>query len=134
MLQENKRYKVIIAALFILGGLFIVIGFLSSKADSTSTDIDVNIKKMEERLEEFILNVEGIYDVDVIITMETYLEKEAIYSFGYDDEILQYSKVNGVCVACTGGNDDKIKKEVTDIVTSYLGIGANKVKITSIKR
>ena len=134
MLQENKKYKIIIAALFILGGLFIIVGFMGSKAERNGADTDKNIRKLEENLEEFILNVEGIYEVDVIITLETYTEKEVIYSFGSEDEILQYSGVNGVCVACTDGNNDKIKKEVTDIVTRYLGIGTNKVKITGIKR
>ena len=134
MLQENKRYKIIIAALFILGGLLILIGFIGNAADKNRTDTDKKIKKMEERLEEFILNVDGIYEVDVIITLETYKEKDVFYSFGSDDENLQYSRVNGVCVACTNGNSDIVKKEITDIVTSYLGIGTNKVKITGIKK
>ena len=134
MLQENKKYKIILISLFLLGAVLIVIGSLFGKGTSNEYKTKNNVEDLEKNLEAFILNVEGISNVDVIISMEAYSDTVPTYSIGSNNDTVVYSKVIGVCVACTGGNDDRIKKEVTEIVSSYLGIGSNKVKITSIKR
>ncbi len=134
MSQENKitlRKKWLIISLIVIGILLIFSSSFSFENNSSKSK--EYIEETEAKLEEFLLNVEGIRKVKVIITLESSIEAEE--NNGYynkTDNTLPY--VRGVVVACSNGSDDKIKTEVTEIVSKYLGIGANKVKITDIKR
>ncbi len=128
--NSNKRKTAIIITLFILGIVFVFAGSLSNKADMDSSN-DQYIKDMENKLEDFLINVKGIKKVKVIITLDEY-SKDDSNSFNNSASEL-YPTVRGVCVACSNGNDVYIQSEVTEIVSKYLGIGTNKVKITSIK-
>ena len=115
MLQENKKYKKVVIALFFIGAVLLIIGFISGSDQKNRSDQGIDISGMEKKLESFILNVEGIYEVDVIITVEVFSEKDVYYSFSSNDEVIQYSRVNGVCVACTGGNNEKIKQVISSL-------------------
>ena len=134
MSRENKlskNKKIILISLIILGVLLIILSSFSGNNDET--DSASYISEMENKLEKFLLYVEGIEDVKVIITLESDLNKSDNKSY-YGNSNTALPFVRGVCVACTNGNNDKVKAEVTDIVSKYLGIGTNKVKITDIKR
>ena len=40
--------------------------------------------------------------------------------------------VRGVAIACTNGNDDLVRMKITDLISSYLGISSNRIKIVAI--
>ena len=126
MSQENnkiKKGKLYIIILFLLGAIFIVFGTLLGKTDKSYNEYEKYIENTEKRLEEFLLEVKGIKKVEVILSTE--------FKTDGDDGIYC---IKGAVIACTNGDDDKTKAEITDIVSKYLGIGANKVKITDIKQ
>lgn len=125
MSQENKikKGKIYIILLFALGAVFIILGTVLGGNKMSTDNEEEYVKNMECKLEDFLLDVKGIKKVDVIISAE-------FKDIGDKTEI----NIIGAAVACTNGNDDKVKEEITDIVSKYLGIGANKVKITGIKQ
>ena len=127
-ISKNKKLLLII---LVLVGLVLI--FSSSYTPvNTETDSDEYINQLEKKLEDFLLNVDGINKVKVIITLDSSMpdvENKGYYS--KTDTTLPY--VRGVVIACTNGGSDYVKAELTDIVSKYLGIGANKVKITDIK-
>lgn len=124
MLQENKKkIKFYIIALFAVGALLIILGSVINTNSLEKENTDDYIKSLENKLESFLLDVKGIKKAEVIISTE----------YKYDGEKNQIH-IKGAVVACTNGDNDKVKEEITDIVSKYLGIGANKVKITGIKQ
>ena len=132
MLQENSKKKktVIIILIFALGIIFIVAGSVLGK-ESNRLDNEKYIKDMECKLEDFLINLKGIKKVKVIITLEEYSVDADSFNNSQHES---YPSVRGVCVACSNGNDIYVQSEITEIVSKYLGIGTNKVKITSIKQ
>ena len=41
-----------------------------------------------------------------------------------------YPKVRGVAVVCTGGNNAAVKKKVTELISSALGISSSKIAVS----
>ena len=39
----------------------------------------------------------------------------------------------GVAIACTNGNDDRVKMQLTKLISAYLGISSNRIEIIGIK-
>ena len=133
MLRENssKRKIIIIITFFIIGIILIIAGSFF-KTSNTDFNKDKYVSDMENKLEDFLINVKGIKRVKVIITLDEYSNA---YTDSFNNQLSeQYPTVRGVCVACSNGNDIYVQSEVTEIVSKYLGIGTNKVKITSIKQ
>jgi len=133
MLRENssKRKIIIIITFFIIGIMLIIAGSFF-KTSGTDFNKDKYVSDMENKLEDFLINVKGIKRVKVIITLDEYSNA---YTDSFNNQSSeQYPTVRGVCVACSNGNDIYVQSEVTEIVSKYLGIGTNKVKITSIKQ
>ncbi len=124
MSQENKikRGKIYIIILFAIGALFIILGSVINTNKIGDDSYDDYVINLERKLEGFLLDVKGIKKAEVIISTE----------YKSDGEKATVS-IKGAVVACTNGDDDKTKEEITEIVSKYLGIGTNKVKITGIK-
>ena len=131
LLESNKKKTAILILLFSIGIVFIISGSFFNK-ENNNLDTDKYVRDMENKLEDFLINVKGIKKVKVIITLDEYSSAD---SNSFDNSVSEsYPTVRGVCVACSNGNDIYVQSEVTEIVSKYLGIGTNKVKITSIKQ
>ncbi|MBQ9744976.1 MAG: hypothetical protein IJW19_07620 [Clostridia bacterium] len=136
MSQENSKLKPhskIIIILFIVGITLLIIGsFAESRATATTeNNIEEYIESTEAKLEKFLLEVKGIKSVRVIITAEAFSNVDR---YGQSNETQSATVIKGVVVACTNGDRSSVKAEVTDIVSKYLGIGTNKIKVTDIKQ
>ena len=128
----------------IIGVLLLV--FSSAKLSDKKTDefsVITYTKELEKKLEGFLKSVEGINKVEVIITLEcsnehVYAKNESSYDYiissnGNLVEITEvFPVVRGVAIACTNGSNDIVQKEITELVSSYLGISSNRIKIVSI--
>ena len=130
-----KRYKnkIIISSLVILGIILIVISSFQGKSTNNYDDY---VESLESKIEDFLKTVDGINDADVIVMLEDSLPaKETSSSFFESNTSSSTSvpKVKGVAVACTNGDDYFIQAKVTGIVSSYLGIPSNKIKIVALK-
>lgn len=124
MSQENKikKGKIYIIILFAVGAILIIIGSVVRTGETADDSYGDYVDILEEKLESFLLDVKGITKAEVIISTE--------YKNDGDKTTIQ---IKGAVVACTNGDNDKTKEEITEIVSKFLGIGANKVKITGIK-
>ena len=124
MSQENniKKGKIYIIILFAVGAILIILGSVVRTGETADDSYGDYVDILEEKLESFLLDVKGITKAEVIISTE--------YKNDGDKTTIQ---IKGAVVACTNGDNDKTKEEITEIVSKFLGIGANKVKITGIK-
>ena len=124
MSQENKikKGKIYIIILFAVGAILLILGSVVRTGETADDSYGDYVDILEEKLESFLLDVKGIKKAEVIISTE--------YKNDGDKTTIQ---IKGAVVACTNGDNDKTKEEITEIVSKFLGIGANKVKITGIK-
>ncbi|MBQ4509547.1 MAG: hypothetical protein II984_02385 [Clostridia bacterium] len=140
-----KKYKnkIIISSLVIIGIALILLSsfdFSKKKDDSLPT---LYTEALEDKIEDFLKNVDGINEAKVILTLDTSNESVYAQSSSGLDYILTsdgkpisvteiYPTVRGVAIACTGGERDDIKIKVTELIGAYLGISSNRIKIVGI--
>jgi hypothetical protein len=146
MIKKHKN-KIIVIGLLILGILLILFGTVKNKT-SKKTESELSCeeytKMLEEKIEKFLLSVDGIHNVNVIITLDS--SSEQVFQSGSsslslitgtkeqdnkDARLEIYPYVRGVAIACTNGDNDFIKNKITRLVSTYLGIATNRIEIVS---
>lgn len=130
MLKRNKN-KIIISSLVILGIVLILSSSLAGKKTDNSNEEYIN--SLETKIEEFLKEVDGIKEAKVIITLEEYDKESNEELFGDNSDTTSVPKVRGVAVACTNGDNYAVQEKITSLISSYLGIPSNRVKIVAIK-
>ena len=130
-MPKRHRNKIIISSLVILGVILIVIGTVSGK--SGSNEYEKYVDSIEAKLEDFLKSVDGINEAKVIITLEESESEKNEGIFGENSKSEPVPKVRGVAVACTNGDNYEVQNKITMLVSSYLGVPTNKIKIVAIK-
>ena len=148
MLKKHKS-KIIIISLVSIGLILILFGTFKGKENSNEKANDFSCqdytKELEEKIESFLLNVDGIRNVNVIVTLDTsgeqvYGKNNSSYDFlsissGEKQDSLYigeiYPSVRGVAIACTNGSQDDVKNKITKLISAYLGISSNRIEIVS---
>ena len=144
MLKKYK-YKIIISSLIIIGLILILLSSYDfSKHEDKMQVASLYTEAIERKIEDFLKNVEGINEAEVIVTLDT--SEEMVYAQNSNglDYILTsdgspisiteiYPTVRGVAIACTNGDRDDIKIKITELICAYLGISSNRIKIVSIR-
>ena len=130
-MPKRHRNKIIISSLVILGVILIVIGTVSGK--SGSNEYEKYVDSIEAKLEDFLKSVDGINEAKVIITLEESEREKNEGIFGENSKSEPVPKVRGVAVACTNGDNYEVQNKITMLVSSYLGVPTNKIKIVAIK-
>jgi stage III sporulation protein AG len=150
-IKEIKGVIWIVIAL-VLGICFIIAGGIvqkrknelpSAKEVFSYSDYEKNI---EERVAGIVSKVGGVYDVCVMVTLDSALN----YSYAENDKgnSSEYvtvrdkdgnesgvlisentPKIRGVAVVCGGGEDPNIRLEITKLVSALLNIPQNKVYV-----
>lgn len=159
IVKEKKIFLAVIVSVFII--LLII---LSSSTETTDTEYQettvknqiTDTEKTEEQLEKIISRIDGVGNVNVMITFSSsgefiYAENSKSENNGdkssFDSEVVLYEaengnneglvvsvknpEISGVAVVCDGGGKIEIKAEITDLVTSLFGIGADRVYVGS---
>ncbi len=145
---KKHKSKIIIISILVLGLVLILYSSLKGKEASASKkeefSCEAYTKELEEKLENFLLDIEGIRNVNVIITLDTsggeiYTKNNSSLNFSsiisstsspvYVGEI--YPSVRGVAISCTNGSNDEIKNKITKLVSAYLGISTNRIEIVT---
>lgn len=128
----------------------------TEEAETTVKNQTTEMQKTEEQLEKIISRIDGVGNVNVMITFGSsgeyiYAENSKSENNGdkssFDSEVVLYEAENGnneglvvsvknpeiagVAVVCDGGGRIEIKAEITDLVTSLFGIGADRVYVGS---
>lgn len=146
MLKKYK-YVFIVAGLVIIGLILIFLSPLIERTSKSEPDFSYELytSALEEKIEDFLLGVDGIKNVDVIVTLDTssekvYAQNQTTMDFitvnsgtnkspVYIAEI--YPTVRGIAVSCTNGDNDAVKTKLTRLLSAYLGIPSNRIEIVS---
>ncbi len=146
MLRLSGKGKSVTIALAALALGVIMMLFGGDQAEEDVID-GVNIDELEMRLEELCSKVDGVGACSVMITADTVSEK----LYAQNSQIgSEYSKseyvtvsgglipvgertmtVRGVAVVCTGGDSDRVKLELTELICALFHIGADRVSVVS---
>ncbi|MBQ6789031.1 MAG: hypothetical protein IJO81_02455 [Clostridia bacterium] len=112
-------------------------------------------EKLENRVSELCLSVEGVNEVSVLLTLES--GSEFVYADNIKDESREggrsytsdyiiiekddgtspvvtceiYPKIRGVAVVCNGGDKPAVQKKLTELLSAALGISAGKIRISA---
>lgn len=117
--KSGKRAKLLLLLAVIGIALLLFASF--SGGDSQE---DVAYDSLEEHLEEVCSQVSGVGKCRVIVY---YREEEKKY--GANNE----PRVESVVIVCKGASNPKVRQELTSIMTTLYGIGANRVYISLLK-
>lgn len=143
MIKKHKN-KIIVISLLLIGALLIILSSfktkINKKGDGDYTQ-ESYTKSLETKLEKFLLSVDGVNNVNVIITLDSIYESEKDISSGSlsffsnsagNESTLQiYPYVRGVAVSCTNGDNDYVKNKLTRLISAYFGIPSNRIEIVS---
>ncbi len=143
MFKKHKN-KIIISSLVIIGVLLIGLSsfdFSTKKEEGFNSTLYTNA--LETKIENFLKNVHGIKEAEVILTLDT--SEEMVYAQNGSglDYILTsdgspvtvteiYPTIRGIAIACTNGDNIEIKAQITELICAYLGISSNRIKIVPI--
>ena len=131
------KHKFIMAGLLIIGIVLIIAGSLGTKDDQDietyePTDYE---SMLERRLEELCLRVEGINEAKLLVTVDKAAsgasKGSVTSSYRVEDNTLP--SVRGVAAVVTNGDDASVKKTLTELIASSLGIPTNRVSIAPCK-
>lgn len=153
-LPDNKNKKILLAILFSLGLIFLVI----SEYDFTRTEEETNsifqeeeyVQKLENRLAAIIEKMDGISNVNVMITLkrgEGYQYTKEVGNTSDQNNVFRFDNsgngetpvliatdspiVKGVCVVCRGAKDAVTQNKITSLVASTLNLKQNQIYVTT---
>lgn len=156
-LTKSKKAMTAAAALGIVGMVIILLSGGSKDENQTDTPMET-VKEsvwtdyccdMEQRLEEILSAVDGVGEVNVMITVSSteeyiYAQAENVSGEKKQHEYVTVRtdkgeealvrKINtpvitGVAVVCEGGRSDRVREEIYRTVTSVLGITSSRVYV-----
>lgn len=92
--------------------------------------------EIEEKIEAFLLSVDGVKNVNVIVTLDTIdsvtsSDNSAILGINSNNTKTICPTVRGVAISCTDGDNDEIKNKITRLVSAFLGIPTNRIEIVN---
>lgn len=157
---DSKKVKALVAlglAIIILIALSTI-----SDSSNKNAEIDEKIdylaytESLENRLKSTISSINGVGRCRVMITLEN--SNESVYAINENsrnemnstntsDEYVIYNssngespvlikeyfpKVQGVSVVCSGGDNDRVREEIIDTVSSLFNISSNRISVTKI--
>ena len=146
----KKKGVIILTIMAVLGVCLIIFSntVQSSNDQADTIDYEEYTKYLEQKLEDFILGIDGIKKATVILTLDTsseqiYAQNQSNYDFltissGKGESPVKitevFTTIRGVAVACTNGDNDEIKMKLTRLISAYLGISSNRIEIVNIKQ
>lgn len=159
VLEVLKRYKFV--AMVLIAGL--VLMMLPSGSDSRRTEQEkqeasYSLAQTERRLEEILKNMQGVGQVDVMLTLKSgttlELAKDSSLSIrdtetkresnvvtisggGGSEEVVitqqRYPTYQGAVVVCEGGSNSSVRLAVIEAVSVLTGLGSDRISIVQWK-
>lgn len=131
-IKENKRILKIglIAA---LGIVLILISSSVGASEKNEKDGEITLDEYKERLEaelsDLCSDVQGVGKCRVFVTFER--GEQNTYKGSAVTET-KPPKVLGITVICKGADSDRVRSELTDMLTSLFDIGSNRVAVLKL--
>lgn len=145
-LLEKKKWKGkdLMIAIVIIGVLIAVLFIPTGERKGNSlmdiqTPVSENVsidtsaeyeEELELRLEEILSQMEGVGEVEVMITLKS-STRTRDNSFTYTTQNT-YPEVEGVFVVLQGGDDSSVKLAITEAIQALFGIDVHKIKIVKM--
>ena len=83
---------------------------------------------LESRLSEILSHIEGIGNLNVMVTLET-SEKNEYLKSGHEPVFIETPKIRGVIVVCEGGNNVIVQEKVISAVSGVFGINSTHISV-----
>ena len=160
-MNENKRVFLkknlpLLAVLFILGIIFLYIAEYDSNKRTDSSGVNFDEKAYTEQLEarlcSMLEKMDGVEDVQVMITLESisgyqFTDRQSglpedstlVGSFLQDSSAVSKNpiqitvgspKIKGVSVVCSGAKNVLIRGRIINLISSTLNLTKNKIYVT----
>lgn len=113
----KKRKEVFWAALILIMAVVFILMGTRSNEEKISTDAS-----LEDRVAELCKSIDGVGKCKVLIYYKEQSSK-------YDTQ-----KVESIVVVCEGGDSVEIRRCLTEMLSSFFGIGTNRVRIEKMKK
>lgn len=111
-INKKHLFCLIVAAIVLL--LFSELDFQSSiSAANTSKERD-----LESKIEEMVLTLDGVSDVEVMVTLDSYEEEK------------RSPYVRGVSIICHGKAREETKIKIIMMISTALGLSSDKIFVT----
>lgn len=112
------REKKDLSRIALVIGLGLILIFIGTKNKNTATETDIG---MEARLAEACSGVDGVGECEVLV----------YYSPGdqRDDE----GNIESVIVICEGADSADVRLRLTEMLSAFYGIGANRIRVEKMK-
>ena len=109
---RGRRVAVLFAVLLVVGAFLAFPDWGEAQTAAELTD--------EERLATLFSSIEGVGECKVYITYSSSSHSSSV-------------RVESVAVVCRGASSVAVRSELTAIITSLYGIGANRISISKMK-
>lgn len=129
VIEKNKKTLFIILLLF-LGVLMILLSSSSTAEEPQPNDELAEYKRqLEEELSELCASVSGVGRCRVTVTFER--GEESLYK---GSQLIESKppRVLGVTVVCKGADSDKVRGELTAMMSALFDIGSNRIAILKL--
>lgn len=113
----KKNKKAVLAVLLIACAVLLLV---SGGKEESASEVD----EVEARLEEMCSSLSGVGSCRVMVTYEITAGR-----YGSSD----IKTVQSVAVVCKGADKAGVRRELTDMLSSLFGIGANRIHISKMK-
>ena len=123
LLERIGGFPVLLLA---LAGILLLLSFRSEKSAAASDPAAYRLA-LERELASLCAEVRGVGRVTVMVTLK---EGERTEYSGSKVASVSPPAVLGAAIVCDGGGDEKIRADLTRLVSALLGIGANRVTVT----
>ena len=147
-LPLGKKRFLILGALFLLG-LCLLIGGGFGEEDAVDevvreADAEVYRAKLTEEVAHICRGVKGVGEVTVLVSLSG--GYEYVYARDGDGDCVGVGsgskkeavveqilppRISGIGIVCDGGGNAAVREALTELLSAALGIGANKIYITS---
>lgn len=130
---KNLGGRKTVLLLAAVGVLLLILGAGLTKGKPAEAEIDPTeayLSSLTASLTSLCSEIEGVGTATVVITLAEGERKEYSGSKLLSTEM---PRVEGVAVVCAGGGDPNVRAELTELLTSLLGIGSHRVHISRRK-
>lgn len=126
---------------------------ITTESGMTGGEEDFSVEALEERLSQVLSKVEGAGEVSIVLTVQSGMERvlAADSSVGESEEERQaeeqtvilstengeevvligqrYPTFQGAVVVCSGGDDPKVRLQLTQAVAALTGLGSDRITV-----
>lgn len=139
----------VLGVVLILLPRFLPDGEKEASEGTQATDPSYYSTILEEKIRQLILQVDGIEEAAVLLTMDgsselVYAQNTSVSGDGRTGDYLVvqedggektvlvseiYPQIRGVAVVCTNGDNVQIQKKVTELLSASLGISSGRITV-----